>query len=310
MNYVELHIGDYDKDTAHLSACEDGIYGRLLRRYYNTEEPLPLDLKAVQRLVRAHSREERQAVETVLGEFFQRAGDGWRHGRCDQEIAKYRESQVEVDERRNHEAERKRRYRQRRAELFEQLRERGLVPKFDTPMEELERLLSRGTGRGQDEGRPRAGTAIHTPDSSIPVDTTRQAPENSNARAPAAAGEACRAMREAGCPLQGMNPSHPELLAALDAGVTPQALADTVREALASTPPKSKPFTWAIATAHGRHLQPPKPHAAGPPRAAQPSKTRAAAETLLRGTSYAELPADVAERRDPLGAGQALEPAP
>ena len=87
MNYVELHIGDYDKATAHLTACEDGMYGRLLRRYYDTEAPLPLDLKVLQRLVRARAKDEREAVETVLDEFFQKREDGWHHPRCDEEIA-------------------------------------------------------------------------------------------------------------------------------------------------------------------------------------------------------------------------------
>jgi uncharacterized protein YdaU (DUF1376 family) len=90
INYIELHLGDYDKATAHLSACEDGIYGRLLRRYYDTEAPLVADVKALQRFVRARSREEQQAVETVLGEFFESTAEGWRHKRCDEEIAKYR----------------------------------------------------------------------------------------------------------------------------------------------------------------------------------------------------------------------------
>lgn len=90
MNYIELHIGDYDKATAHLTGVEDGMYGRLVRRYYDTEKPLPADVKAIQRLVRARSKDERQAVETVLEEFFQLTGEGYRHGRCDEEIARYR----------------------------------------------------------------------------------------------------------------------------------------------------------------------------------------------------------------------------
>jgi len=96
MNYIELHIGDYEKATAHLTAVEDGIYGRLLRRYYDTEQPLPADLKAVQRLVRARSREEREAVVTILEEFFQQDGDGWRHRRCDEEIARYQEKRAKA----------------------------------------------------------------------------------------------------------------------------------------------------------------------------------------------------------------------
>lgn len=65
------------------------------------------------------------------------------------------------------------------------------------------------------------------------------------------AGRACRLMREAGCTIT--NPAHPELLAALDAGVTPEALAATVREAVDSG--KTAPFAWACKTARGRHQQ-------------------------------------------------------
>lgn len=89
MNYFQLHIGDYEKATAHLTAAEDGIYNRLLRRYYDTEQPIPADIKAVQRLVRARSKDERDAVETVLNEFFSITPDGWRHRRCDEEIEAY-----------------------------------------------------------------------------------------------------------------------------------------------------------------------------------------------------------------------------
>lgn len=91
MNYYELHVGDYDKATAHLTACEDGIYGRLLRRYYDTELPLPLDPKALKRLVRARTDEEQEAVDTILSEFFTQRADGWHHKRCDDEIARYRD---------------------------------------------------------------------------------------------------------------------------------------------------------------------------------------------------------------------------
>lgn len=98
MNYFELHVGDYDKATAHLTACEDGIYGRLLRRYYDTEAPLTVDLKALQRFVRARTREEQQAVETILAEFFHCEGDGWHHKRCDAEIQRYQQKSQKARE--------------------------------------------------------------------------------------------------------------------------------------------------------------------------------------------------------------------
>ena len=98
MNYFELHLGDYEKATAHLSACEDGIYGRLMRRYYDTEAPLCLDVKALQRFVRARSKDELQAVETILGEFFTQEPDGWHHKRCGEEIRRYQQKSQKARE--------------------------------------------------------------------------------------------------------------------------------------------------------------------------------------------------------------------
>lgn len=72
--------------------------------------------------------------------------------------------------------------------------------------------------------------------------------KQASAASPTLAGLACRLMREAGC--VQTNPSHPDLLAALAEGVTPQALADTVREAIAGN--VRKPFAYAISTARGR----------------------------------------------------------
>jgi uncharacterized protein YdaU (DUF1376 family) len=91
MNYYEHHIGDYAEATAHLSLLEDGAYGRLIRKYYATERPLPRDPKDVQRLIGCRSATERRAVERVLREFFVCTGDGWHQLRCDEEIERYRE---------------------------------------------------------------------------------------------------------------------------------------------------------------------------------------------------------------------------
>lgn len=89
MNYYEHHIGDYAEATAHLSFVEDAAYARCIRKYYALERPLPTDVKAVQRLIGARTREEKAAVETVLNEFFERHDDGWHQKRCDEEIARF-----------------------------------------------------------------------------------------------------------------------------------------------------------------------------------------------------------------------------
>lgn len=86
VNYYPHHIGDYAKDTAHLSMLEDAAYRRMLDVYYGTEKPLPADSMKVCRLVRARSLAERKAVDAVLTEFFVLEADGWRNKRADIEI--------------------------------------------------------------------------------------------------------------------------------------------------------------------------------------------------------------------------------
>lgn len=68
---------------------------------------------------------------------------------------------------------------------------------------------------------------------------------------PTPAGVACRAMRDAGMPLSRLNPSHPELQRALEAGVTAAELADVTREIVArgGAPPN---MVYVCRTAMGR----------------------------------------------------------
>ena len=86
MNFYPHHIGDYAQGTRHLTMLEHGAYRLLLDLYYSREAPLPADVATVQRLACARTREERQAVESVLREFFAETPEGWRKGRCDREI--------------------------------------------------------------------------------------------------------------------------------------------------------------------------------------------------------------------------------
>jgi uncharacterized protein YdaU (DUF1376 family) len=140
MNFYAFHIGDYASATRHLSWEEDCAYRRLLDVYYTREEPLPDDLRAICRLVVASTPEQRQAVEVVLHEFFHQTEAGWISPRADREIDAMRVKQSAQDEKNQHESERMRRYRERRAGMFEALRAFGVVPAWDLPVKELQRL--------------------------------------------------------------------------------------------------------------------------------------------------------------------------
>lgn len=89
MRHFAHNIGDYAAATAHLSFIEDAAYHRCLRRYYQDERALPGDVKEVQRLVGARTKEERQAVANVLAEFFHLESDGYHQDRADREIETY-----------------------------------------------------------------------------------------------------------------------------------------------------------------------------------------------------------------------------
>lgn len=101
MNYYPFHIGDYASATRHLSWDEDMAYRRLLDLCYTTEKPLPVEMRSVFRLVMAQTEGQREAVETVLREFFIETTDGWVNARANSEIDAMREKQQKQREKAN-----------------------------------------------------------------------------------------------------------------------------------------------------------------------------------------------------------------
>lgn len=186
INYYPHHIGDYITATAHLTMIEDGAYRRLLDLYYSTEKQLPLDRKALYRVARARTPEEQEAVDIVLEEFFEETEEGWFHSRCEEEIDAARDKGEEAQDKRKNERERQRRHRERRKELFEALREHGVVPPWDTKTADLETLLSQYPSKPVTRDKPvtvteddapptRTATAIHKPiPIPIPITNTKE----------------------------------------------------------------------------------------------------------------------------------------
>jgi uncharacterized protein YdaU (DUF1376 family) len=178
MNYFEHHIGDYAEATAHLTFVEDAAYSRLLRKYYATEKPLPPDLKAVQRLVAARTKEEREAVETVLNEFFTLQDDGWHNARCDSEIARFKDGEPEREVKKANEENRLKRHREERARLFKQLTANGLHAPWNISMAELRDMVKSLPATQPDtQVPPLPATAPATPATATQTpDTNHQTP--------------------------------------------------------------------------------------------------------------------------------------
>ena len=90
MNYYSFHIGDYRRDTTHLSMLEHGAYRQLLDWIYLDEKPIPKETQVVFRGLSARTEEEKTAIQTVLKEMFVLRKDGYVQARSLNEINNYK----------------------------------------------------------------------------------------------------------------------------------------------------------------------------------------------------------------------------
>lgn len=88
MYYFTLNNPDWALSTQHLSPTEEGVYFRLIRHYYDTEKPIPLEIEPVLRRLRL--TEYADLVNDLLEEFFKKTDKGWKKNRCNKEIKLYK----------------------------------------------------------------------------------------------------------------------------------------------------------------------------------------------------------------------------
>lgn len=267
MNYYQRHVGDYLRDTAHLSLLEHGVYSRLLDVYYTREGAIQANQAA--RLIGARTKDELAAVESVLAEFFDLVDGSWSHSRCDREIELY----------------------QAKAAKNREVGKLGGRPR-KTPLENNHDGFENNHGGFLQEPRKNHGGSETKPSQEPRTNNQEPIQERAGigvARDPppneTSPGLVCRAMRAEGMP--DVNPSHPKLLALLKAGMTAPELVDAARHSVVQSPPKS--FAYALAVAEGRRRDAanpalPKPSVGGsryPPSAAQERRDKQAHFTAL-----------------------------
>jgi len=90
MHYYQKNIGDYRRDTMNLSLLEHGVYMTLIDHYTLNEEPISLDHLDVCWTIGARTDNEKTAVCLILSKFFIKTDEGYKHKRCDEEIAQYK----------------------------------------------------------------------------------------------------------------------------------------------------------------------------------------------------------------------------
>jgi len=79
--WMPLYVGDYRRDTAHLSAAQHGAYLLLIMHYWQ-QGGLPDEDDQLSRIA-SMSLAEWKKNRSVLRAFF---GEGWRHARIDEEL--------------------------------------------------------------------------------------------------------------------------------------------------------------------------------------------------------------------------------
>ncbi|WP_261532579.1 YdaU family protein [Burkholderia multivorans] len=247
MNFYKRHIGDYLKDTAHLSLLEHGVYTRLLDVYYTREAGIPDDQAA--RLIGARARDELAALRVVLGEFFELVDGTWVQQRCEREINAAGGHQSEDGAQpRSGRAMRQKQYRERRKAMFDRLRDLGVTMPFDAGMDDLHDALLRATDASRvtqeasrvTEGITRVTHNVTATNSQTP-DTISQKPQGEHsaryADTPACErarpGELSAAMRRNSIEAQ---PGDPRVIAAAEAGVTVATIEAACAEAKSLKP--------------------------------------------------------------------------
>lgn len=241
MNYYERHIGDYLKDTSHLSLLEHGVYTRLLDVYYTREGPIPAVDAA--RLIGARTREERSALASVLAEFFQLVGDQHGQDRCDREIARFQ------DKRGKAKASAEARWGAQRSQSD------GNANAHANASADAMRTHSEGNATREHTGtRPpaRPQSPVTRPNNQekgrATASEVARVPDTEGDK-PTPAGLACKAMRQAG--LQAVNPGDPRLIALLEQGATVEELSGVAAEAVE----KAKGFAWVLAVVQSRRTE-------------------------------------------------------
>lgn len=223
MNFYKHHIGDYASSTAHLSVIEHGAYLLMLHHHYATEQPLPLDVGTIARIIRASSKAELDAIKRVLCQFWTQTEAGWVQARAQHEI-------------------------QSASEVRDLNREKGKLGGRPRKTQSDNRTEPNENPPGfsrLNRTEPNENPS-QTPDSRHQTKPVVLASEPLPQSPPTPAGEICSRLRALG--VQGVNPSHPKLLALLDAGLQGNELVMLAAEPRA----QGKGFAWLLATSEGR----------------------------------------------------------
>jgi uncharacterized protein YdaU (DUF1376 family) len=89
LHYYQFNIGDYRRDTIHLTLIEHGIYRQLLDSYYLNEGPITKSEDELMRSLCVRNADEQEAFRRVVKEFFIEVDGTLIHRGCDKVIDQF-----------------------------------------------------------------------------------------------------------------------------------------------------------------------------------------------------------------------------
>lgn len=228
MNFYKHYIGDFQRDTGHLSLTERGAYLALIHHYYATEKPLPKQIDSLCRIAGAVTKAERDAVKAVIS-FFEPMDSGFVHARIEAELEKA-----------GHVASTNRDIAIRR----EAKRRADREAKNAKPNEH-EQSTNRAQNVPPNENEQSTNQTPDTRHHKTP-EVNKTHTENLNDDSDLTPGSVCLFLRGAG--IFQTNPDHPDLLAALGGGATKSDFSFAATEAVQ----KNKGFAYMLKIVLGK----------------------------------------------------------
>lgn len=228
MHYYQFNIPDYQSHTKHLTPIEDICYRRLLDWQYLHEKPIPIDVKALCRLIML--RDYVEDVEQILFEFFVLTDDGWINQRAFEEINQYHDKSKKASE-------------AGKASAAKRLSKNNGNSINDGSTENEQTLNERSTDV-QPTINQEPLTNNHKP--GVITHTDYPSQQSSN---PTPAASVCLAIKKIG--IIDLNPSHPELLMLIEAGAT----IDEFMHAARTAKDKSKGFAYVLGIVKGQRTE-------------------------------------------------------
>jgi len=271
VNYFKLWIGDYQRDTPHLSVLEHGAYLLMLQHYYAMEKPLPTG-RALHRMLRAEDQATRDAIDAVAAQFWTETPEGLVNTRADAEIAKAA-AQAES----NRAVALAREARRKAAREQHEASTNRAQEESTNRVKNVEPTHSHSHSHSQTKERDTSLTLVGHRGRAQDGLPEPAAPPDPAPTTPTMASAVCVAMRAAG--LASVNPGHPKLLSLLEASAPIGAFVGAAQDAAA----RGKGFAYALAIVEGQ-LAAAKAAPTGPTPMRRMSAAERAAEAVAHLT--------------------------